>query len=123
MYLGLVLNIKSNNMTEKEKCEGCDKPMDNPMVAYCDQCNDKRLQEIEKGHKIFSTTIHKFGFKARLLVLFGMPLKQYLAITVDKEVKILKVESSGYIRDLFDTEGVSYSADAYHGIARNKVNE
>lgn len=54
-----------------------------------------------EGFKIYNTTEHKFGLKARLLILIGKSLKQSITITVDKEVEVLKTESSGYIEDLF----------------------
>lgn len=55
----------------------------------------------DEGFKIYSNTTHRFGLKARCLILLGKPLKQSLTITVDKEVDIIKTESTGYIEDLF----------------------
>lgn len=51
--------------------------------------------------EIYNKTTHKFGLKARLLILIGKPLINSLTITVNKEVDILKTESKGYIPDLF----------------------
>lgn len=55
----------------------------------------------DEGFKIYNTTTHRFGIKARLLILIGKPLINSLTITVDKEVKIIGTETRGYIPDLF----------------------
>lgn len=59
-----------------------------------------------KGFNIYSNTTHRFGLQARLLILIGKPLKCSLTITVDKEVEIIKTESSGYIEDLFPKKSI-----------------
>ncbi len=64
------------------------------------------ITKTNEGFKIYNTTTHKFGLKARLLILIGKPLKQSITITVDKEVEVLKTESSGYIEDLFPKKSV-----------------
>lgn len=62
--------------------------------------------EKTKGFKIFNTTVHRFGFKMRLLILIGRPFKQQLTITIDKEVEVLETESVGSTPGLFKKKRV-----------------
>ena len=64
------------------------------------------ITKTNEGFKLYNTTTHEFGLKARLLILIGKPLNQSITITVDKEVKVLKTESRGYIEDLFPKKSV-----------------